>query len=287
MRSSIWLPILCLVLGQPGGLTAGESLEAQIVKIDTESGGRLGVAALDTATGRRIEHRANERFLMCSTFKFLAAAAVLHQVDEKKDRLSRFVSYTKADLLEYAPVTRQHVGEGGMTLGALCAAALQESDNTAGNLLLAAIGGPQGFTRYARSLGDTKTRLDRLEPELNSGPPGDERDTTTPGAMVNDLRALLLGEALSADSREQLDRWMAGNRTGNEMIRAGVPPDWKVGDKTGRGTRGATNDIAILRPPGRAPILLAVYSVGSEASSTIRLAVIARVARVVAESFAR
>ena len=134
---------------------------------------------------------------MCSTFKLLAAAAVLHRVDEKKAQLTDVIPYTKADLLEYAPVTKQHVDEGGMTLDALCAAAIELSDNTAGNLLLKTIGGPEGFTRYARSLGDEKTRLDRVEPDLNSALPGDERDTTTPAAMVADLRSLLLGDALS------------------------------------------------------------------------------------------
>jgi beta-lactamase class A len=245
------------------------------------------VAALDTGTGGRVKHREDERFPLCSTFKLMAAAAVLHRVDEKKDELERFIPYTKADLLEYAPVTREHVAEGGMTLRALCVAAIQESDNTAGNLLLAAIGGPEGFTRYARSLGDSKTRLDRVEPDLNSAPPGDERDTTTPGAMLADLRTLLLGDALSADSRQQLKAWMAGNRTGDRMIRAGVPHDWQVGDKTGRGARGAINDVAILCPPGRASILVAIYFVGSNAPADVREDAIARVARIVTETFTK
>ncbi len=222
---------------------------------------------------------------MCSTFKLLAAAAVLHRVDLKQERLTRFVTYTRADLLEYAPVTKAHVDEGGMTLGGLCAAAIQRSDNTAGNLLLKAIGGPEGLTRYARSLGDKETRLDRIEPFLNSALPGDERDTTTPAAMVEDLRALLLGDALKPAARDQLDTWLAGNETGADLLRAGLPGDWKVGDKTGRGANGATNDIAILRPPGRQPILVAVYSVGSTASQAERQRAIAEVARLIAKAF--
>ena len=222
---------------------------------------------------------------MCSTFKLLAVAAVLHRVDENQEQLDRFIPYTTADLLEYAPVTREHVEEGGMTVGALCAAALQVSDNTAANLLLRTIGGPAGFTRYARTLGDQRTRLDRMEPGLNSAVPGDARDTTTPGAMAADLRALLLGDALSQSSREQFNTWLAGNQTGAEMIRAGLPNDWKVGDKTGRGANGATNDIAILRPPGRPPILLAVYCVGSTAPRKELLGGIAQVAQVVADTF--
>ena len=259
--------------------------EKRIVALELRLGGRLGVAAVDIGSSRRLEHRAGERFPMCSTFKFLAASAVLHRVDEKKEQLTRFIPYTKADLLEYAPITREHVHEGGMTLAALCAAAVEYSDNTAANLLLQTIGGPRGLTRYARSLGDEQTRLDRLEPQLNSAVPGDERDTTTPVAMVGNLRALLLGDALSQSSRRLLDRWLADNKTGGEMIRAGLPNDWKVGDKTGRGENGATNDIAIIRPPGKSPILLAIYFVGSTASPNARLTAIADVARIVVETF--
>jgi beta-lactamase class A len=159
---------------------------------------------------------------MCSTFKALAAAAI-HRVDQKQEQLDRFISYTKADLLEYAPVTRKHVDEGGMTLSALCDAALTVSDNTAGNLLLREIGGPAALTRYARSLGDKQTRLDRLEPDLNNYQPGDERDTTTPAAMVKNLRLLLLGDALFPVSRAQLESWLRANKTGNDLLRAGQP----------------------------------------------------------------
>ena len=259
--------------------------EAQVKAIEQKLSGRLGVALLDTVSSQRFEHRAHERFPMCSTFKFLAAAAVLHRVDLKQDELARVISYTKADLLEYAPVTKVHVDEGGMMLGALCAAAIQQSDNTAGNLLLRTLGGPEGLTRYARSLGDKATRLDRIEPSLNSALLGDERDTTTPAAMLEDLRVLLLGEALTPAARDQLDAWLAGNETGADTLRAGLPKDWKVGDKTGRGANGATNDIAILRPPGRQPILVAVYSVGSTASLADRQQAIAEVGRLIVEMF--
>ena len=259
--------------------------EKRIVALELRLGGRLGVAAVDIGSSRRLEHRAGERFPMCSTFKLLAASAVLHRVDEKKEQLTRFIPYTKADLLEYAPITREHVNEGGMTLAALCAAAVEYSDNTAANLLLQTIGGPEGLTRYARSLGDEQTRLDRLELYLNTAVPGDERDTTTPAAMVGNLRTLLLGDALSQSSRQLLDRWLGDNKTGDEMIRAGLPNDWKIGDKTGRGENGATNDIAIIRPPGKSPILLAIYFVGSTASPKARLTAIADVARIVVETF--
>ncbi len=258
----------------------------RIAAIETRIGGRIGVAALDASNDKHLDYRAEERFPLCSTFKFLAAAAVLKRVDEKKEKLERFVPYNAKDILEYAPVTKDHLKEGGMTLGALCEAAIEQSDNTAGNLLLNAIGGPAGLTNFVRSLGDRVTRLDRIEPELNSAIPGDERDTTTPAAISSDMQRLLLGDALSETSRSQLDDWLQRNQTGTPMIRAGVPKTWSVGDKTGRGANGATNDIAIMRPPGRAPILLAIYFVGSTAPANDREAVIGEAAKIVAESFA-
>jgi beta-lactamase class A len=266
------------------GPASGENdAAARIAAIETRIGGRIGVAALDTGNDKHLDYRAEERFPMCSTFKFLAAAAVLKRVDEKKERLERFVPYNAKDILEYAPVTKEHLNEGGMTLGALCEAAIEQSDNTAGNLLLNAIGGPGGLTNFVRALGDRVTRLDRIEPELNSAIPGDERDTTTPAAISSNMQRLLLGDALSEASRRKLDDWLQRNETGGSMIRAGVPKTWSVGDKTGRGANGATNDIAIMRLPGRAPILLAIYCVGSTATVNDREAAIAEVTKVVAE----
>jgi beta-lactamase class A len=264
---------------------SGENDAAKrIAAIEARTGGRIGVSAFDTSNSKRLDYRAGERFPMCSTFKFLAAAAVLKRVDEKREKLDRFVSYDAKDILEYAPVTKAHLNDGGMLLGALCAAAIEQSDNTGGNLLLDAIGGPSGLTNFARGLGDNMTRLDRKEPELNSAIPGDERDTTTPSAICLDMQRPLLGDALSESSRRQLEEWLQHNETGALMIRAGVPKTWSVGDKTGRGANGATNDIAIMRPPGREPILLAIYFVGSSASAQDRAAVIAEATKIVIES---
>jgi Beta-lactamase class A len=264
--------------------SGNDNAATRIAAIETRTGGRIGVAALDTSNSKRIDYRPEERFPMCSTFKFLAAAAVLKRVDDKQEKLERFVSYDAKDILEYAPVTKEHLKDGGMTLRALCAAAIEQSDNTAGNLLLDAIGGPTGLTNFVRTLGDRVTRLDRIEPELNSAIPGDERDTTTPTAICSDMQRLLLGDALSEASRRQLEDWLQRNETGGPMIRAGVPSNWIVGDKTGRGANGVTNDIAIIRPPNRAPILLAIYSVGSTATANDRAAAIAEVAKIVVES---
>lgn len=257
---------------------------ARVAAVETRIGGRIGVAALDTSNSKRVDYRADERFPMCSTFKFLAAAAALKRVDEKQEKLERFMPYDVKQLLEYAPVTKDHLKEGGMTLGALCAAAIEQSDNTAANLLLDTIGDPAGLTNFLRGLGDNMTRLDRKEPELNSAIPGDDRDTTTPAAICVDMQRLLLGDALSKSSRRQLEEWLQRNETGGLMIRSGVPRTWTVGDKTGRCANGATNDVAIMRPPSRAPILLAIYSVGSPATANDREAAIAEVAKIVAES---
>jgi beta-lactamase class A len=275
-----------LLLAFLAGNTASAENDAagRVAEIEARLGGRIGVTALDTRNSKRFDYRAEERFPMCSTFKFLAAAAVLKRVDEKQEKLERFVPYGAQEILEYAPVTREHLKDGGMILAGLCAAAIEQSDNTAGNLLLDAIGGPAGLTNFVRSLGDQITRLDRKEPDLNSAIPGDERDTTTPAAMCLDMQRLLVASHLSESSRRQLEDWLLHNETGGQMIRAGVPKTWKVGDKTGRGTNGATNDIAIIRPPDRAPILLAIFSVGSTATANDRDAAIAGTAKIVLES---
>jgi beta-lactamase class A len=272
--------LLLLAVSTPGSTS---DFANRILSIEQRAGARIGVVALDTGSGKRLDYRSEERFPMCSTFKFLAAAAVLKRVDEGQEKLDRFVSYDANAILEYAPVTKAHLKDGGMKLGALCAAAIEQSDNTAGNLLLDTIGGPAGLTNFARNLGDNVTRLDRKEPELNSAILGDERDTTSPASMCADMQRLLLGNVLSESSRRQLEDWLRQNETGALMIRAGVSKAWTVGDKTGRCANGAINDVAIIRAPGRAPILVAIYSIGSTASADDRAAAVAEVARVIVE----
>ncbi len=251
--------------------------------LERRNGGRLGVAAFDSASGRRIGHRSEERFPMCSTFKFLAAAFVLARVDRGEERLDRRIVYSTQDLVTYSPVTKDHVGPVGLSVAELCDATMTLSDNTAGNLLLASFGGPAGLTAYARSLGDQTTRLDRIETALNEGLPGDPRDTTSPVAMLGTMHRLLLGDALSAASRERLTGWLVANKTGDKRLRAGMP-GWKVGDKTGTGGNGSANDIAIVWPTGRAPLLVTVYYTGSTISDEARNEVIAEAGRIVAAS---
>lgn len=240
--------------------------------------GRLGVAVLDTHTGRSWTHRGNERFAMCSTFKILACSAVLARVDSGRDDLERRIVYTNDDLVTYSPVTQDH---REMSLGALCAAAMTHSDNTAANLVLKTLGGPRGVTRFARSIGDDMSRLDRWETALNSAIPGDARDTTTPMAMARNLRALTIGDVLSPGSRAQLVDWMMANTTGDARLRAGLPRGWRIGDKTGTGDRGTSNDVAIAWPDGRGPVIISVYLTGSPASPAERDAAIAAVGQAV------
>jgi beta-lactamase class A len=257
-------------------------LSRQFADIERASGGRLGVGVLDSATGRRAGHREDERFPLCSTFKFLAAAFVLARADQRKEQLERRIVYGRRDLVTHSPVTEKHADGTGMTVAQLCEATLTLSDNTAANLLLDSFGGPKGLTAFMRSIGDTKTRLDRFETALNEARPGDLRDTTTPAAMSRSMQKILLGSILTQPSRAQLLQWLDGNKTGDERIRAGLPADWKVGDRTGSGQNGTTNDIAILRPPGRAPILLSVYLTETAAAPAARNATLASVAKAVA-----
>ena len=262
-----------------------ERLAASLQKLESERSGRLGVAVIDTQSGKRAGYRADERFPICSTFKLLAVAAVLARVDQGKDQLERRLKFATTDLVVYSPITKDHAGGDGMTLAEICEAAVTLSDNTAANLLLSTIGGPGGLTAYARTLGDGVTRLDRIEPDLNEAVPGDLRDTTSPAAMLSNIRALVAGNALAPASRDRLIGWLVGNKTGDERLRAGVPRDWRVGDKTGSGERGTANDVAVLWPAaGRPPVFVSVYLTGSSSDGAHRNATIASVGEAVARS---
>ena len=256
-----------------------DTFTADLARLELENGGRLGVAVQDTGSGAKAGHRDGERFPMCSTFKLLAAAAVLKRVDGGQEKLDRRIVFQSSDIVVNSPITKERAGGDGMTLAELCEAAMIVSDNTAGNLILTSLGGPQAITDYARSLGDTVTRLDRIEPDLNEAAPGDPRDTTTPQAMLGNVRRLVLGNALSAASKQQLTKWLLGNKTGDTRLRAGLPAGWRVGDKTGSGERGTTNDVGVVWPPDRAPIVVAIYYTETTATAEKRNAVLAAVGR--------
>jgi len=267
------------------GAARADAFEKQLSAIEAEVGGRLGAAMLDTASAHVRGWRMHERFPMCSTFKLLLVSAVLTRKDHGEEDFARRVVYSPAQVVSYSPVSGPRAGGEGMTVAGLCEAALTRSDNTAANLLLESVGGPPAITAFARGLGDPFTRLDRNETTLNEAIPGDPRDTTTPAAMIANMRELLVGERLSTASREQLIAWLVANKTGDARLRAGLPTHWRVGDKTGTGDRGTANDIAIVWPTGRAPILVATYLTGATGvNAAQRDAAIAKVGACVANS---
>lgn len=256
------------------------ALSSRINALEQRSGGRLGVAVLDTHDGRRFAWRGDERFRMCSTFKMPLAAAVLRRVDQGRERLDRRVTYGREVLMGNSPVVEKHLGQG-MTIAALCDATITYSDNASANLLLDALEGPAALTRFLRAIGDQTTRCDRREPELNTGAPDDPRDTTTPAAIIETWKTLLTTDTLSAASRKQLTAWVVANRTGDKRLRAGLPRGWKVGDKTGNNGKDTTNDIAVIWPPGRKPLFISAFHDKGSADDDVRNAVLADVARAV------
>lgn len=238
----------------------------KLVEIEARLGARIGAVIRTPQRDLHWAHRADERFPMCSTFKLLATGALLAKVDTGQERLDQIVRFEIADVVDYSPITESQADGDGMTLAQLCEAALTHSDNTAGNLILKHIDGPAGVTEFARTLGDTVTRLDRWETELNEATPDDPRDTTTPAAMAHCIDALLFGDALSASSQQQLSNWLIANKTGDAKLRAGLPASWRIGDKTGGGNYGTMNDVAVIWPPQRKPLIASIYMTETAAS---------------------
>lgn len=237
--------------------------QRKLVELERRSGGRLGICVIDTAGGRRLGHRMDERFAMCSTFKLPLAAAILQRADRGKLSLDTVLPYTKADIVMHAPVTEPNLAKGGMTIRDLAAAAQKQSDNVAANLLVKHLGGPQALTKFFRAHGDRVSRLDRYEPEMNDVPPGDERDTTSPAAMAATIaKTLSTGRVLSRGARMLLMQWMTDTTTGAKRLRAGLPAGWRTGDKTGTALDDYSakyNDVAFAAPPDRAFLIITAY----------------------------
>ena len=278
MRSpiSLLLSTLVVAVAMPVPVRA-ETIAEAATRLEIELGGRVGVILHELgASSSAAQYRADERFPLTSTFKVLLCGAVLARVDEGRERLDRLIPYSTGDLVAYSPVTERHVGQG-MTVGDLCAATIALSDNTAGNLLLRTVGGPEGLTNFLRAIGDDVTRLDRWETELNEGLPGDPRDTTTPRTIVNVLGTLLSRNVLTARSRTQLEAWMAADQVADDLIRANLPAEWAIGDKTGAGGHGSRSIVAIIRPPHRQPWLAAIYLTGNDADIRARNQAIAQI----------
>ncbi|MBN8191876.1 class A beta-lactamase [Bacillus sp. NTK074B] len=254
----------------------------KFMQLEKKFDARLGVYAIDTGTNRKVFYRPDERFAYTSTYKALAAGAVLKQ--KSMDELDEIITYSREDLVTYSPITEQYM-DTGMTLREICDAAIRYSDNTAGNLLLEELGGPEGFEHALRQIGDHVTEADRFETELNSAIPGDIRDTSTARALAINMKALTVDHVLPNDKRSILTDWMKGNTTGDELIRAAVPEGWEVGDKTGAGAYGTRNDIAIVWPPNRDPIIIAILSSRDTENATYDNELIAKAAKLVLNSF--
>lgn len=274
--------VLCSTLSLLASPALGQQAPINSIRdYERDTGGKVGLYAENVQTGAMITWRAHERFVMCSTFKASLAACVLARIDRGQARLDELIAYGPDDLLEYAPAAKQNLAKGAMSVQDMCEAAVELSDNTCANALLARVGGPSALTAYWRSIGDAVSRLDHNEPELNRSPPGDPHDTTTPAAMAGNLRRLLLGKALSPNSRERLTDWMLGCQTGDNRLRAGLPEGWRVGDKTGNNGSDAAGDIAVTWSPRGVPVLICVYTQGGTPTPRQTEAVFAGIGRFV------
>lgn len=271
------------VLAKASGAVSAGDIQRQLEALERQHGGRLGVALMNVATGAVASHRGTERFLFNSTGKVFIAAAALARVDRGEESLDRRIPVTQSDLTGWTPVTEKRVDGQGMTIAELGQAAVAWSDNAAANLLVESVGGPEKVTAFLRSIGDDATRLDRMEPALNEHDhEGDERDTTTPLAMMQTLRSLLLGKALTPSMRHQLAAWMVEGKTGDARLRAGMPSGWLIGEKTGTNGVGNANDIGIAWPADRGAVIAVAYTWLPKASKAQRDQVIAEIGRLAA-----
>jgi beta-lactamase class A len=261
--------------------------ELRTIRESLGEGARLGVLAVDTGSERQISFDANARFAMCSTFKLPLAGFIFHLAETRRLSLSENLAFSAGDLLDNSPVTEANLSSGMLPIAELAAAAVRQSDNTAANLLLRKVGGPAALTHFIRRCGDRTTRIDRYELALNSNIDSDPRDTTTPAAMVGLVRTLVLGRVLSPASRMKLADWLITSVAKPDRLKAGFPRAWRVGHKPGTGRNGAVNDVAIAWPPGRSPILAAVYISEGSAGSEARAAAHRAIARLISEKLSR
>jgi beta-lactamase class A CARB-1, PSE family len=264
--------LVAVALWMPAGLSAAghdfQPVEQAVVALEGKLSARIGVAVLDVKTGEQWNDKGDERFPLTSTFKTLACAKLLQDAERQRLKLTDSVTVQQSDLVTYSPVIEKQVGQS-VTLNAACAAAMHTSDNTAANIVIHAVGGPEGITRFMRELGDPVTRLDRLEPELNQGLAGDERDTTTPNAIARSLKSLLFGSALSPASQQQLQRWMAQNQVTGNLLRSVLPAGWSIADRSGAGGFGARSITAVVWPhtaTASSPLILSIYIAQTDAT---------------------
>lgn len=285
-RRTLLAALPAIVAGAGAGAAHAEDAKPILHAFEQKIGGGIGLFAENQVTGARIAWRAEERFTMCSTFKASLAACILARVDRGEDRLDDMVAYGQGDILEYAPAAKANLAKGGMSVADMCQAAVELSDNTCANMLLARIGGPPALTAFWRATGDAITRLDHNEPELNRSQPPDIRDTTTPQAMAGSLRRFVLGDALSTPSRERLTGWMRDCKTGLDLLRAGLPADCIVADKTGNNGKDVIGDIAVAWPQSERPLVICVYTQGGSATATQLQGLLADIGRLVGRRLA-
>ncbi len=285
LRRRQLLTAIPAMLVQPAlAQTTGSVVSRFFSRHEQVTGGHFGFYAHDLKTGRMLSWRENDRFVMCSTFKMSLAACVLARVDRGQEHLDRFIHYGAADLMEHAPVAQVNLGQSGMTVAAMCEAAVAVSDNTCATKLLVSIGGPAALTRFWRTIGDSVSRLDHTEPKLNFTPPGGLDDTTTPAAMAGNLRRFVLGDVLAANSRRLLSSWMLGCQTGTDLLRAGLT-GWRVADKTGNNGLDALGDIAVGWPRPGQEVVMSCYTRGGSPSPDSLRPIFADVGRLVAQQF--
>lgn len=282
----IILSVNFLILPIANAESSEQTINQKLMALEISTHGRLGISATDTTTGMKIQHHAQERFPMCSTVKLMVAAAILKQSMTNHDLLQKKIYYKKTDISAYSPITKNHIYDG-MTVAELCAAAIQYSDNTAFKLLVKLLGGVNVVNDFAKYIGDKSFRLDRGEPELNTALPNDPRDTTTPESMEITLQKLVLGNALGLPQQAQLQTWLLGNTTGNYRMRAALPKDWIVGDKTGTGDYGVTNDIGVIWPKSCEPVTATVYFRENQQKAKKRDDVIAEATKLLMAEFAK
>lgn len=280
-RASRWIISICLIAVPSVLMAQDDNLLIEVDRIERQLDARVGFAAYDLETGQRWEYNADQLFALSSTFKTLACAALLQRVDEGSEQLERRVEVSASDIVTYSPVTEAYADNREISLFELCEATMTTSDNTAANLILQAIGGPQAVTAFVRELGDSVTRLDRWETELNEAAPHDERDTSTPNAMVSNLEKLVVGNALSPQSKNQLREWLVNNEVADGLFRSQMPDEWVIGDRTGAGGFGSRSITAVIWPPGREPTIVAFYITETDASFEERNSAIAELGSVI------
>ncbi|EGP19459.1 class A beta-lactamase [Halomonas sp. TD01] len=283
-RVSRWVMSIFLIAVPSVLMAQDDNLLTEVDRIERQLDARVGFAAYNLETGQRWEYNADQLFAMSSTFKTLACASLLQRVDEGNEQLERRVKVSASDIVTYSPVTEAYADNREISLFELCEATMTTSDNTAANLILQAIGGPQAVTEFVRELGDSVTRLDRWETELNEATPHDERDTSTPNAMVSNLEKLVVGNALSPQSKNQLREWLVNNEVADGLFRSHMPDEWVIGDRTGAGGFGSRSITAVIWPPEREPTIVAFYITETDASFEERNSAIAELGSVIIES---